>query len=638
MTKQRIYISIMTIVIFLLSVVTVGQCSAVPTANAVVLTENNFDNTKVEDDLADIDIEHVKANYLGMSIVEFVEYCYADNVFNQGNYGLYIYVYNPERKILSTRDGANVINMATSYNSKGEPSAYKNKELQYLGQTSGDNAKLFYKFKVKDVGELLPVQKQYNKTHGERRYDIAGIQLREMGTVLAEDYSIGGTWHYTGYAKGYGSDESTLKCDKTELETVDLDVHHTYYLPEGYNGDGVKTQDQLNTVYFAVPKRLKDMYGELCRIQAEWYEYKTKPIFVMGDNTVYNHLINYVGHISDTQYDAAIKYGLVSNFHYSGPHNSIAMGDYIYNAMGVSLYEGIEWLYEMQYLFPTDTSTAGDTVITAEKLLEYINKRSKTESNLILDKYARCMFTNKVGEGRKCGDDGKTEVNIRSDETYKITSSVISQSFWEKMFGIHTTVTTTYNGIEAIKEITADDFKATPQETCDGLFISRDDYDEFKKCYDDAIYVDPNSTTDEEKIVYLFRFAITDTYSSQVTYFEQDPLHTRNNNAYMSMQNVFLDFDIITLTFEREGVYTVIPVVSNPIDIFADVTPPPDFEDDNGCKDALKTVLMVVGIILLVIVVIKLVSWIAKKVKKANNDKASAPKRQTKKRRKKKQK
>ena len=39
-------------------------------------------------------------------------------------------------------------------------------------------------------------------------------------------------------------------------------------------------------------------------------------------------------------------------------------------------------------------------------------------------------------------------------------------------------------------------------------------------------------------------------------------------------ESVFFDFDIIQLTFNRDGVYTVIPVVSSPMDIVNAITPP----------------------------------------------------------------
>ena len=56
-----------------------------------------------------------------------------------------------------------------------------------------------------------------------------------------------------------------------------------------------------------------------------------------------------------------------------------------------------------------------------------------------------------------------------------------------------------------------------------------------------------------------------------------------------------MNFDIIQLTFNKEGVYTVIPVVSNPIDIYNDITIP----DVTGL-DWWQIILAILLIILLV--------------------------------------
>ena len=611
MTKTRRKIITLLSAAVVISLIVICALSASVKIAYAADSGNAFNDTRVEEDLADMDLDFVKANYTDIAIVEFIEYCYADNVFKQGNYGLYLYVYNPDRIDFSVKTGANTVNMAVGYDGDGDPNAYENRALQYVGKTTGANDGLVYKFKVAETKDIFITQKEYNRTYGERRYDIAGVQLRTMGEALAEDHAVGGTWHYTGFAKGYGDDdaaESTLECKQTDLETVELNVHHTFWLPEGFNDPEVHTQDQLNTVYFAVPKRLKDLYGTLCRVQAEWYEYRTKPIFVMGDSAVYEHLKNYVGHVSDTKYDENIRYGMVANFHFSGPHDAYPMGDYIYNAMGMSAYETIEWLYELQYLFPASGS-AGDEVVTSEELLEYIRERSLNETDLLLERYASCLFTDDVGEGRKPGSEGKTEVNIWGDETFDLTSTVISQNFWQSIFGGHTQTTTLYDGIKAIHEVTAEDMSGSAQDVSQRLFVDAGDYAELKSVYDEAVTVDPSDPEDEEKIVYLFRFSVTDTYSAQVTYFEKDPLHTRKNNAYMAMQNVFLDFDIISLTYERNGEYTVIPAVSDPIDIFADVTPPPDFEEDG--LSWWQIALIVLGAILVVYIIVKIVRGLA---------------------------
>ena len=66
-------------------------------------------------------------------------------------------------------------------------------------------------------------------------------------------------------------------------------------------------------------------------------------------------------------------------------------------------------------------------------------------------------------------------------------------------------------------------------------------------------------------------------------------------------ESVFFDFDIIQLTFNKEGEYTVIPVVSNPITIVDDVTPPTNIptSEVQWWRIILALVLLVLLLILL---------------------------------------
>ena len=76
-----------------------------------------------------------------------------------------------------------------------------------------------------------------------------------------------------------------------------------------------------------------------------------------------------------------------------------------------------------------------------------------------------------------------------------------------------------------------------------------------------------------------------------------------DTNAYFFQQTVNLDFDIIDVTFSNGEKDTVIPVVSNPIDVVPDATPPVYTVTDEKI-DWLKILKIVVAVILLLAVVI----------------------------------
>lgn len=238
----------------------------VNTVLAAENTENNFDNTAVTDDLAEYDLsQFVYDKYGSIQFVTLAEYCFSASALNMENYALYVYIYNPARLAISERQGANTVNMAIAYDEDGNPCDYANVPLKLCGIATGDYSKLLYKFRIIDEdGAILRNARTHESDNGYRRYDIAGIQLWETGADNARDYGVGGTYKFTGYAKGYGTDqnaENNLLCSVEELETVKLNVRHTYYRTKT-SSKGAGYQNQLDTVYFAVPKRLFDTYGK----------------------------------------------------------------------------------------------------------------------------------------------------------------------------------------------------------------------------------------------------------------------------------------------------------------------------------------------------------------------------------------
>lgn len=592
MTK-RSYIIILAFLLIFSAVLAVGSTTMLPTANAAVLTsDKNFDETEIEDDLGGIDLAAYPANPLGrLAVFEFIEYCYSDNAFRQGNYGIYIYLYNPQQINFSAKAGASTVNIATEYNEAGEPSGYSNLQLSFLDKTDDG---VFYKFKVSNPIRLLENATAHSKEYGNRRYDVAGIQLRELGQATSTDYGIGGSYVFTGYAAGYGSDtsaESTLDCEISEIETVTLDVHDTFFRPEGSVPEDVFVRDQLTSVYFAVPNSIKEKYERLYQVRAEWYKAETDKIFVTDHKTMYDAIYPYLGRPDS----AGSGYG----FGAQGIDYPVYYNDFRTEIHDI--FEGpITRLNYMFYVEPGET--ADDYIVSAEELEEFILKRSENCENKFLDKYDPELFESL--------DTEKTVVDITADTEYNLIGRVIGQSWWDELFCRYDT--DTYNGIEAIHEVTEEDFMYGSDDvmdielTCERLYIDKYDFTEFAAFYAASIAAD--------KTVYLLRFDKTQYISVDVNlwYRAQDTFGNYYNgsipdkNGYVAQRlPVYLDFDVISLTFEKDGVYTVIPAVSDPIDIFSDVTPPPNWNPtQGGCNglsfwDLLMIILAVLAFVML---------------------------------------
>ena len=123
----------------------------------------------------------------------------------------------------------------------------------------------------------------------------------------------------------------------------------------------------------------------------------------------------------------------------------------------------------------------------------------------------------------------------------------------------------------------------------DSLLINKNDIETLIEYY-------LSSELADKKVV-LFRFANTDYYSESAYVqlngeFVSHPVDS--NYTYVAQQTVFFDFDVIELTFNKDGKYMVIPVVASPIDIIGDFNPPP-----RKC-DWLKLLIAIIALILLV--------------------------------------
>lgn len=569
-----------------------------------------YDSSAIEDDLQDVDITKYPKNESGKpTFVRFMEYCYSTRPFLAETYGLYLYVYNPTEQEVNT-SGNNVANMAVAYDSDGEPSAYTNVALTFLDCT--DNYR-FYKFKVKDSAAYLTLAQEYANTHdGKRRYDVAGVQLWYADGTIVVDGSVEKTYFFEGFAQGCGADdkaESTLTCNSETLETLPLDVHATHYRPEGTNGKNEYTQDSLHSVYFAVPNKYIEKYGEMVAVHATWLNAVLKPVLVTGNQEAYAAIKEYLG-VTLPSYEG-VSYGAGTlKYHtddlpyvYYGAHKDDVASKFTYgfgyNVVQINgSYEFIQdsYGYDMDSLYMLFNS--GDEIDSADSYT-VTSKALQAEMLASAEKYggdliqgASGVYSSAIFESV---DNEYIDKTIWRDEESKLTSEVIGPSWWDKLWGI--TTTSTFDGIKAIYAVQESDITYDSAIDCANLYISEADYTDFVDFYDD---------NQDDSTVYLFRYQISDYVAQEATLYE--PTTTSNvpwkkidTNAYFFQETVNLNFEVIDVTFEANGVETIIPVVMTPIDIVHSGTPPVNTTSDKE-EDPyawLRTLLAIVVLLLL---------------------------------------
>lgn len=635
--KNKILLSaIVFVLIFCTVFLTVQDVARIVYADSSV----SFDDTNVLDDLMsstingkDFDIaDYPFDESKDLEVIFFVEYCYSYRVNLRDNYGLYIYVYNPKGVNIAVNSYSNKIQMATSYNSDGEPSGYTKFNLEFCSRVEDGNYKnLFYKFKVVDCevnGKTFAERVNSNA----RRYDVSGVELLTTGETTVVETLVGSTFVYSGYAKGYGPDmdaESTLTCSSESLETVSLDVKSTYYRPNGTNG-GKYVRDTLHSVYFSVPNELIEKYGDMTAVHACWLNAKTNPIFVTGNSTVYNAISQYIGQyvdggnyqlVKDANANTSLKYSLIaSKYIESANFNNISRSSsYMsYNINGKYTSDSDVTLNYLQYCFPVDnmdeTDSADTYIVSAESLLgdEKNNKKGyfqeyteKYGGTLVNDKFSSALFEDV--------DDEFTDITIKSTDTFTLTDEIISQDLWQKFIGggYNVTGTNTYN-LSAIKRVEDSDFKALPSDTCSNLYIDESDYVEFLAFYTEAKIKD--------ETVYLFRYFQSDYTHYEVAEYERTSdgaliecfdYEFIDTNAYFMQMYVQLDFDVIDVSFTKGVKTVVIPNVMSPIDISADGgdTLLPNSDDDE-LPDWVRYLFMLLGLILFVVLCYPIIPYI----------------------------
>ena len=329
--------------------------------------------------------------------------------------------------------------------------------LLYLNQCEIPNYEgLFLKFKVYLTGEQkADILASLNSA--ERIYDVTEIELVTADTGEVENYNVSTNYYYSGYAAGYGSDpnaENTLSIKSEQADTLSLVPHATAYRPDGTNGKNDYTQDSLHSVYFAVPNEFIEMYGEMSAVHARWLDAVLKPILVTGNQAAYNAISEYIG--KDITAD-----GTDLGYFYLGAHRTYTVAGlsttghsygYSYNNAGVWMnnvtthdYYG-DTVNPLYYIFNSGDSTdsADNYTVSSEDLTAELKKSKELfGGELVNDRYSRIIFESVADEW--------TDKNIERETEYPLTSEIISQTWWEKLWGnSHVESSETFDGIQAI--------------------------------------------------------------------------------------------------------------------------------------------------------------------------------------------
>lgn len=563
--KQKIALTILLIFLIVLSVV--FPCFSAPSDIA-------FDDIPVLDDLIKSDNFNIY-NYgfnekSSLQLFNFVEYCYSPFTSEQGNYGLYLYLYNPGN-IKFNRDGFNTVLLATG--DRNNTSDYTKYNLKHLSTSTGSNENLFHKFKILDPTKSIIA----SVTSSKRIYNISGIELATINAGI-QDYGIGGQYTFTGFAKGYGAgaeNESTLNVKVDNIDTLKLTPETTYYRLPGENSNGTGHQDNLSTIYFSVPNSIVNKFDALSGVHMIWDEYHTSPMVLTSNETRYNAMLNAQGKSVGIENTDLCKYGFVTKNIYKDNKRLYWNTNNYYKTNIPDPFTRFQLDKLAAIKYTNKDLTSGKELLSSKDILElWKNYNSSTNSDKTPGgKYSMDLFQKSADEGRKFDHN---DVWIRDTESWNLSAYTFKngfEKFWIKLFGGLGNASGIDN-IAPIYVVTDNDRNAG--DVSSKLLISSGNVGAFNTYYDKAKL--SNQTT------YLIRHAVTDYYASEIFFTAAsgfDDSLTRPKGLLVQ-QTAFLNLDILELEFRKEGVFTRIPVVMNPIDVIGGVTPPYDSTDKDG--------------------------------------------------------
>lgn len=478
--------------------------------------------------------------------------------FGTDDYALILYVYNSEKKVLNKSVNSNVVNICTKYDTNNNALEYSNVKLKYISSTS-DN--LIYKFRIVDDANVIKqnVSWQYG-INGERRYDIASIQLLGVTDRTATDYNVGMSFIYSGL-----ENSKTHKLDT--LETIELEVKPAWYRTQT-SDKGKYYQNQLNSVYFAVPEKYFQDGYTLTAVKAEWYEYSTMPIVVINNTDVYNGLQSYIGKdigIYDKNLIYCLTYGKDVTVNDAGGKTYYDWGYNVNTEYNFFTNPNPDVVYNqttrLTYLFNTKGQDASTYVLPSEELTDYIyNYKSSADKGYLDIKNGQIsadLFKDGVDEGRTRGYNC---LEISVDDTFDLLSYKDTHTWWDTVadYGLFNTLFGKVPQGEESKRDVTPIYEVKPEDLTgdvkENILISNELVEDFKNYYN----------AQDGKRTFMFRFGNSDYLSANLDYY----------NGYVAEETVFLDFDIIHLKFSNGNNTIVYPIVSNPIDIVPSITPP----------------------------------------------------------------
>lgn len=541
------------LLLILLAVIMVLPLSVLPAGAKTASDAAAFDKIAVETDLAGTTIGGIKFNPARygydekgtLQILTMLEYGYPDDP------ALYLYLYNPQDLALNTRDRRYAVTLALG----GEAENYTKYPLKVLSMSgTGEHSRLWIKCRI-DVGADRLTTAFKDKQ--ERTYRLGEIELVIGDKIQA--FPIGGEWTYSGTTAG-----GDLTSEAKLISVIELELH-----PLVYRGDGAidpYKYDQINSVYFSIPQNFEEKNGKIKCILCTWKEYDSGWVLACKTDRVYQKLFDIAGKpvgAENKAYPRIISYIEPANV----PLFSWNVNTYIPDGLQLFNPDVLQWVVKY------DGSKAEYGAMLDTGLQEQIAAAWNAYNN---------------GEENYFSSGGETKiVDILKDQNFTVKVNDPSASWWQRIFSKDCGTMETNN--QAFQRVTTAALK-DPEAT---LFVDQS--------YKDELALALSTATVREEDLMVLHFASSDFYSIPVygkgwASNKDTWVDDGKEDMYACKEQLYMDFDIIQFTCEKDGENVVVPVAASPINVIGDL------QFFNKMKDIPKWVIILIAIILIAVV------------------------------------
>lgn len=514
-----------------------------------------FDYTQIEDDFGESTYSDFFDADRDISIY-FLEYSYYAQ--SSSDFALYVYVYNPIGIKFDAKSDNNRLQFSVQYDEEDKPINFGKYGLIYCSQ-SDDGKITKYRVDCNVYDQLFYVS---------RKYFVSSIELDTKSGI--KDYTVARRYTFTGHAKGNGFEESTLKSTVDSFETIWFDTYHTNYRVQS---SGIGEYYDIQSVWFNIDDTYAGKYGNIDSLKAMWIERLTTPILVLDKSSRVD------------KFEDILCENVTSSFPYAVLWEGINTGEsmlwkYHFNYSSMEWDQKNHWpitdsdvfdgaikaveVPKFNYCFYSkDVSNAEETVVSSQKLMEYLDSKDWEDS--LFETEDRTNYDNPVTFNAK-------DVNVL--QSYQVNS------FWKQLL--------TFGICGPTEEADAVPYKAIQLVDSSDKNISANEFAEKYKV-GVAEADDIQAGMSEDKDTYILAYSVTPYYawgnddvaiigeSCIVNSLNSDKWNNMNDDQFHGMvakTTAIQNFDIIEVTFYKNGEYTTLAVVHDPTSYVSSVTVP----------------------------------------------------------------